>query len=261
MEVTAAELIVSGHDWTFAWTLAVPRDDRWGRTYEGFSEDPAIVASYGDHIVFGLQDQPGTDGFFDDRRVISTAKYFIGDGGTTNGIDQGDTAISEADLRDIHFAGYFPAIEAGVGSVMASFNSWNGVKIQGDQAMLTDVLKTRMGFNGFDVGNWNGHGQIQGCTNSDCPDAFNAGVDTYMAPDSWKGKGVYETALAAVQSGEIPMARLDDAVRRILRVKVQAGLFGKPKPGARPLAGDFRCLARRSIVPWRARRCASCSCS
>lgn len=149
MEVTAAELIVSGHDWTFAPTLAVPRDDRWGRTYEGFSEDPEIVASYADRIVYGLQGKPGTDAFFGDARVISTAKHFLGDGGTTNGVDQGDTAITEAELRDIHATAYLPAIEADVKSIMASFNSWNGVKMHGYEAMLTDVLKDRMGFNGF----------------------------------------------------------------------------------------------------------------
>ncbi len=240
MEVTAAELIVSGHDWTFAPTLAVPRDDRWGRTYEGFSEDPAIVAAYGDRIVFGLQGRPGTDSFFDATRVISTAKHFVGDGGTTNGVDQGDTAVSEAELRDIHAAGYFPAIEAGVQSVMASFNSWNGEKLHGSRAMLTVALKERMGFTGFVVGDWNGHGQIPGCTNTDCPEALLAGVDMYMAPDSWKG--IYESTLAAVKSGEIPMERLDDAVRRILRVKVTAGVFEKPKPSERAMAGDISLL-------------------
>ena len=140
MEVTAAELIVSGHDWTFAPTLAVPRDDRWGRTYEGFSEDPALVASYADRIVFGLQGRPGTEDFFASGRVISTAKHFVGDGGTTDGVDQGDVAVSESDMRDIHAAGYFPAIEAGVQSIMASFNSWNGIKMHGDHDMLTRVL-------------------------------------------------------------------------------------------------------------------------
>jgi len=253
MEVTAAELIVSGHDWTFAPTLAVPRDDRWGRTYEGFSEDPAIVASYADRIVYGLQGRSGTEAFFSDTRVISTAKHFLGDGGTTNGVDQGDTAITEAELRDIHATPYLPAIEADVKSIMASFNSWNGVKMHGYGAMLTDVLKDRMGFTGFVVGDWNGHGQIPGCTNTDCPESFLAGVDMYMAPESWKG--VYESLLAAVQSGEVPMERLDDAVRRILRVKIQAGIFDKPRPSARRLAGDesllgspaHREVARRAV--------------
>lgn len=240
MEVTAAELIVSGHDWTFAPTLAVPRDDRWGRTYEGFSEDPSIVASYADRIVFGLQGRPGSDTYFDQTRVIASAKHFLGDGGTTRGVDQGDTAIAEAELRAIHGAGYFPAIEAGVQTIMASFNSWNGEKMHGSKYMLTDVLKTRMGFNGFVIGDWNGHGQIPGCTNTDCPASFNAGVDMYMAPDSWKG--VYQSTLDAVESGEITQQRLDDAVRRILRVKLAAGLFSKSKPSARKGAQDVEIL-------------------
>mmetsp|Transcript_5559 Transcript_5559/g.6780 ORF Transcript_5559/g.6780 Transcript_5559/m.6780 type:complete len:845 (-) Transcript_5559:1289-3823(-) len=240
MEITAAELIVSGHDWTFAPTLATPRDDRWGRTYEGFSEDPEIVAAYADRIVYGLQGRPGEDSFFDDTRVISSAKHFVGDGGTTRGVDQGDTAVSEAELRDIHAAGYYPAIEAGVQTVMASFNSWNGTKMHGYSYMLTDVLKERMGFNGFVIGDWNGHGQIPGCTNTDCPESFLAGVDMYMAPDSWKG--VYESMLEAVISGEVSEARLDDSVRRILRTKVIAGVFEKPKPSARNGAGDVALL-------------------
>lgn len=253
MEVTAAELIVSGHDWTFAPTLAVPRDDRWGRTYEGFSEDPAIVAAYADRIVYGLQGRPGTDSFFDMSRVISSAKHFVGDGGTANGVDQGDTRISEEELRDIHAAGYFPAIEAGVQTIMASFNSWNGVKMHGDQAMLTNVLKDRMGFNGFVIGDWNGHGHIPGCTNTSCPQALLAGVDMYMAPASWRG--IYESTLASVESGEIPMSRLDDAVRRILRVKVISGVIERPQPSARPGAGEtdllgspaHREVARRAV--------------
>ena len=253
MEVTAAELILSGHDWTFAPTLAVVRDDRWGRTYESFSEDPEIVASYADRIVYGLQGRPGTPSYFDSGSVISSAKHFLGDGGTTNGVDQGNTAISEEELRDIHATAYLPAIEAGVETVMASFNSWNGVKMHGYKEMLTDVLKDRMGFKGFVIGDWNGHGQIPGCTNTDCPESLLAGVDMYMAPNSWKG--IYETTLAAVQSGEIPMERLDDAVRRILRVKIQAGVFEKPKPSERAganareqLGSDaHRAVARRAV--------------
>ncbi len=252
-KVTAAELIVSGHDWTFAPTLAVPRDDRWGRTYEGFSEDPAIVASYGDRIVYGLQGRPGSDSYFDETRVISSAKHFVGDGGTTKGVDQGDSTVTEEELRDIHAAGYYPAIDAGVTTIMASFNSWNGDKMHGHKYMLTDVLKDRMGFNGFVIGDWNGHGQLPGCTNTDCPESLNAGVDMFMAPDSWKG--IYKSTLAAVESGEISKERLDDAVRRILRVKLQAGVFEKPKPSARARAGEetllgsnaHREVARRAV--------------
>ncbi len=238
--VTARELIVSGHDWTFAPTLAVPRDDRWGRTYEGFSESPEITKTYADRIVYGLQGRPDSDNFMGPERVISAAKHFLADGGTENGADQGDAKISEAELRDIHGAGYIPALNANVLSVMASFSSWQGVKMTGNKLLLTDVLKDRMGFNGFVVSDWNAHGQIPGCTNADCPQAFNAGIDMYMAPDSWQS--IYESMLGHVKSGRISEERLDDAVRRILRVKIQSGLFEKGAPSTRKLAGDTSLL-------------------
>ena len=238
---TAAELIVSGHDWTFAPTLAVPRDDRWGRAYEGFSEDPEIVASYAAGIVEGLQGIAGEEGWLAYGRVISSAKHFAADGGTENGRDQGDARISEAEFRDIHSAGYFPAIEAGVQTIMTSFSSWNGIKIHGSRALMTDILKDRMGFNGFIVGDWNAHGQIPGCTNTNCPQALLAGLDMYMAPDSWQG--LYYSTLAQVKDGTIPIERLDDAVRRILRVKLAYGVFDKAKPSQRPGAGDVSLLA------------------
>ncbi len=238
--VTARELSVSGHDWTFAPTLAAPRDDRWGRTYEGFSESPEIIASYSASIVDGLQGRYGSDGFMGEGRVISAAKHFLADGGTENGADQGDALISEAELRDIHGAGYIPALEAGVQSVMASFSSWQGIKMTGNRALLTDVLKDRMGFEGFVVSDWNAHGQIPGCTNTDCAAAFNAGIDMFMAPDSWKG--LYESTLQHAKDGTIPPERLDDAVRRILRVKLQSGIFEKGAPSTRALAGDTSLL-------------------
>ncbi|MEZ5946250.1 MAG: glycoside hydrolase family 3 N-terminal domain-containing protein [Hyphomonas sp.] len=238
--VTAAELVVSGHDWTFAPTLATPRDDRWGRTYEGFSESPEIVASYADRIVYGLQGHPGAEDYLGDGKVISSAKHFMADGGTYGGHDQGDAKISEDELRSIHAQGYVSALPAGVETVMASFSSWNGTKMHGSKAMLTDLLKGRFGFNGFIVGDWNGHGQVPGCTNTDCPQALNAGLDMYMAPDSWKG--IYESTLAHVEAGDIPMERLDDAVRRILRVKIAYGLFEKGAPSTRPGAGDEQLL-------------------
>lgn len=234
-EITAQELNVSGHDWTFAPTLAVPQNDRWGRAYEGFSENPDIVKSYGGEIVMGLQGELGSDGFMGEDRVISTAKHFLGDGGTENGIDQGDARISEEELRDIHLPGYETAIAAGAQSVMASFSSWQGQPMHGQKELMTDVLKGRMNFQGFVVGDWNGHALIPDCTATDCPQALNAGLDMYMAPDSWKG--LYESTLLHVESGRIPMARLDDAVRRILRAKVNSGIFEKPQPSSRPLAG------------------------
>ncbi len=240
-DITARELSVSGHDWTFAPTLAVPRDDRWGRTYEGFSEDPEIVRAYGERIVWGLQGRPGTDDFMSTGHVISSAKHFLADGGTTNGRDQGDAAISEAELRDIHAQGYYSAIPAGVQTVMASFSSWNDIRMHGNHSLLEDVLKDRMGFNGFVVGDWNGHGLIEGCTSTDCPESFNAGVDMFMAPDSWRE--LYYSTLEHVQSGRISMERLDDAVRRILRVKIQSGIFEQVMPSERPLAHDMELLA------------------
>ena len=239
-EITAAELSVSGHDWTFAPTLAVPQDDRWGRAYEGFSEDPEVVKSYGGAIVNGLQGEMGSEQFMASGRVISSAKHYLGDGGTDKGVDQGDARISEAELRDIHLPGYITAIEAGAQSVMASFSSWQGQPMHGQKELLTDVLKGRMNFKGFVVGDWNGHALIPGCTITDCPEALNAGLDMYMAPDSWKG--LYESTLIHVKSGRIPMERLDDAVRRILRAKVQSGIFEKPKPSARALSGKIDLL-------------------
>ncbi|KAA1246624.1 glycoside hydrolase family 3 protein [Aquimarina sp. RZ0] len=239
--VTALELTVSGHDWTFAPTLAVPQDLRWGRSYEGFSEDGSIVKSYADRIVYGLQGRRGEADFMGNGRVISSAKHFLGDGATENGVDQGDALISQEALRNVHAAGYYSAIPAGVQTVMASFSSWRGRKLHGDKELLTDVLKGQLGFNGFVIGDWNGHGQVQGCTNTDCPQSFNAGVDMYMAPDSWKG--LYESTLGHVKNGTIAMSRLDDAVRRILRVKIASGIFTKGTPSTRKNAGNENLLA------------------
>ncbi|MDH5366422.1 MAG: exo 1,3/1,4-beta-D-glucan glucohydrolase [Cyclobacteriaceae bacterium] len=251
--VTAHELTVSGHDWTFAPTLAVPQDIRWGRSYEGFSEDAEIVKSYASRIVYGLQGRLGEDDFMGDGRVISSAKHFLADGATEKGVDQGDALISETELRNTHAAGYYSAIPAGVQTVMASFSSWQGRKLHGDKELLTDVLKGQLGFNGFVVGDWNGHGQVPGCTNTDCPQSLNAGLDMYMAPDSWKG--LYESTLKHVKSGTIPMSRLDDAVRRILRVKIASGIFTKGAPSTRKNAGDEsllglpenRAIARQAV--------------
>lgn len=252
--VTARELRVSGHDWTFAPTLAVPQNDRWGRTYEGFSESPDIVASYGDRIVYGLQGRYGDADFLDSEHVLTSAKHFVGDGATKNGVDQGDAEISEAELRDIHAAGYQTAIAANAQTVMASFSAWNGQRMHGQKELLTDVLKGRMNFKGFVVGDWNGHALIPGCTKTDCPESLIAGVDMFMAPDSWQG--LWYSTYEHVQSGRIPMDRLDDAVRRILRVKINAGIIDNPtKPSERHLAGDesvlgspnHRAVARQAV--------------
>ena len=239
--ITAHELTVSGHDWTFAPTLAVPQDLRWGRSYEGFSENPDLVQSYGDRIVIGLQGEFGSENFMGNGRVISSAKHFLADGATENGVDQGDALINEKELSKVHAAGYYSSIPAGVQTVMASFSSWQGRKLHGDKELLTDVLKGKMGFNGFVVGDWNGHGQVPGCINTDCPQSLNAGLDMYMAPDSWKG--LYESTLQHVKDGTIAIERLDDAVRRILRVKLLSGIFQKGAPSTRANAGNENLLA------------------
>jgi len=251
--ITAVEVMATGIDWVFAPTVAVVRDDRWGRTYEGYSEDPKIVHDYSAAIVNGLQGKADDD-FLSDKRVISTVKHFIGDGGTVDGDDQGNNIDSEQSLFDIHAQGYVGGLSAGSQSVMASFNSWNGVKNHGNKYLLTDVLKTRMGFDGFVVGDWNGHGQIEGCTNESCAQAVNAGLDIFMVPTgAWKP--LYNNTIAQVKSGEISMSRIDDAVSRILRVKLRAGLFDKPSPAKRLYSGkteligaqEHREVARQAV--------------
>jgi beta-glucosidase len=252
-EITAIETRVVGQDWTFAPTLAVVRDARWGRTYESYSEDPSIVREFAGEVVQGIQGVPGAPDFLRGAHILATAKHFLGDGGTDQGHDQGDDLASEEDLRDIHSVGYQAAIAAGVQSVMISFSSWHGQRMSGNRALLNDVLIDRMGFNGFTVSDWNAHGQLPGCTNTDCPQALLAGVDIYMAPDSWKG--LYASTLAEVKSGVIPMARLDEAVSRILRVKLRAGLFEAGPPSKRSYGGkwdelaspEHRAVARQAV--------------
>ena len=239
-EVTAREMVVTGFDWDFSPTLAVVRDDRWGRAYEGFSEDPGIVRSYAGEMVEGLQGRAHGADFMGPGRVIATAKHFVGDGGTAQGKDQGDNPSSFEQIRDIHGAGYPPAIAAGVQAIMASFSSVRGIKVHGDRALLTTALKEDMGFDGLVVGDWNAHGQVPGCNNTSCPESINAGLDMFMAPDTWKG--LYDNTLAQARSGQIAQTRLDDAVRRILRVKMRAGLFEKGAPSTRPLAGNLALL-------------------
>ena len=245
---TALEVAATGADWTFGPTLAVPQDDRWGRAYEGYSEDPAVVASYAGAMTLGLQGEL-SEGRLESGHIAGSAKHFLADGGTIGGKDQGDAIIDEQALISIHAAGYPPAIDAGVLTVMASFSSWNGVKHTGNAALLTEVLRGPLGFDGFVVGDWNAHGQLPGCTNESCAAAFNAGIDMFMAPDSWRP--LFENTLAQVRSGEIPMRRLDEAVRRILRVKVKTGVFEPERPieGAVSILGspDHRALAREAV--------------
>lgn len=238
--ITAKEIRVTGQEWTFAPTVAVPQDFRWGRAYEGYSSDPDLVASYVGAMVRGLQGPPTNDNLLAGPWVIASTKHFLADGGTDRGVDQGDSTISEAALRDIHGRPYGPAIAEGVSTVMVSFSSWQGVKMTGNRSLVTGVLKDRMDFGGFVVSDWNAHGQVAGCTNEACPQALMAGVDMYMAPDTWKP--IYEDLLARARAGTVPMARIDEAVARILRVKARLGLFSAGKPSDRALSGQYELL-------------------
>jgi len=225
-EAVAKEVLSTGIVWTFAPTIAVPQNDLWGRTYEGFAEDPELVSKLGKNFILGLQGDGSN--FLDSNHVLATAKHFLGDGGTLNGIDQGNTIIDESSLRDIHGMPYYDAIDSCAISIMASFNSWNGIKSHGNEYLLNNILKSQMEFDGFIVGDWNGHGQLPGCKDSNCPEAFNAGVDVYMVPTEWEA--LYWNTLEQVKSGVISLERLDDAVRRILSVKKHLGLFDGRKP-------------------------------
>src|SRR5438132_1330623 len=251
--VTASEVAVTGIDWTFAPIVAVVRDDRWGRAYEGYSEDPEIVRAYAGRIVRGLQGVVGSPSFLNASHIVATAKHFIGDGGTANGVDRGDNRASERELRDIHAQGYIGAIGAGVQTVMASYNSWRGIKVHGHRYLLTDVLKERLGFDGLVVSDWDGIDGVQGCSKDHCAHAINAGIDLVMVPTEWKA--FLESTVAQVRAGDIPESRIDEAVTRILRVKMRAGLFEKGRPSSRPLANhrallgspEHRAVAREAV--------------
>lgn len=237
---TAVEVAVTGQDWTFAPTVTVPQDFRWGRAYEGYSSDPALVSSYVGAMVRGLQGPVGQRDMLGHGKVLASTKHFLADGGTFEGVDQGNARISETALRDIHGAPYGQAMDGGVATVMASFSSWQGRKMTGNGSLLTGVLRGRMNFGGFVVSDWNAHGQVEGCTVSACPQALLAGVDMYMAPDSWKP--IWENLLSETKAGHIPMARVDEAVARILRVKMRMGLFEAGKPSSRMYGGHWDML-------------------
>src|SRR4051812_36098342 len=249
-EATADEVSASGIEWTFAPTIAVPQDLRWGRSYEGYSSDPALVAAYARAMTLGLQGKLAAGRPLANDRVVATPKHFLADGGTFDGRDQGDAKIGEAELIAKHAPGYVTAIDAGALTVMVSFSSWNGVKNHGNRSLLTDVLKGRMGFEGLVVGDWNAHGQIPGCTVTDCVAALTAGLDMYMAPDSWKG--LYESLVRRARAGEISQGRLDDAERRILRVKAKLGLLDGAREDRLALdeigRADHLTLAREAVA-------------
>jgi len=241
-KATAKEILSTGVEWTFAPTLAVARDTNWGRTYESYSEDPAIVQSYAAPFVRGLQGDLGTDS------VIGCVKHWIGDGGTSFGVDQGDTAISEEELRSVHMPPYYPALDEGVMTVMVSFNSWNGSKCHGSRYLLNDVLKNELGFEGFIISDWDGIDYLNYDYSEAAARGVEAGIDMFMVSTEWRP--FIEHVRNHVYAGRIPMERIDDAVRRILRVKVAYGLFERPRPAQRPYAlkPEFGTKAHREVA-------------
>ena len=250
---TAEQVRATGITWAFAPTLAVVQNPRWGRTYESYSSDPDLVRSYGEAMVRGLQGKLGSP-----TSILATAKHYLGDGGTFHGKDQGETRTSEANLARTHAAGYYGALKANVRTVMVSYSSFTDTatgrrwgKMHGNAHLVGDVLKHRMGFDGLVVSDWNGIEQVPGCTKWHCPQAINAGIDLAMVPDDWK-KFIAST-VADVRAGRIKMSRIDDAVSRIIRVKLESGLFdSSPATGLHPDASvihspEVRMLAREAV--------------
>ncbi len=218
-EITALEVAGTGINWTFAPCLALPWDERWGRTYEGFSEETALTTLLGAAAVKGFQG----DSLGQADHILACAKHYIGDGGTTGGDDQGNTEINEATLRAKLLPAYISAIAAGVGSIMPSYSSWNGAKMHGHAYLLTTVLKGELAFKGFVVSDWAGIDQLPGDYHSDVVQSINAGIDMIMVPTDYRG--FIKELTAAINAGEIAMTRIDDAVRRILTIKFKMGLF------------------------------------
>lgn len=224
--ITASEVRATGMNWTFSPVVAVPQDERWGRTYEGFGEDPDLVMEMGQAAVSGYQGAS----LADPSSIVACAKHYLGDGGTKWGtgvpIDQGDTQVDEATLRRIHLPGYLGAIRSGVGTIMVSFSSWNGQKMTGNHYLLTDLLKGELGFEGFLVSDWAAIDQLPGGSyRAQVKAAISAGIDMGMVP--YRHQEFFSTLKSLVQAGEVPMSRIDDAVKRILRVKYAAGLFDR----------------------------------
>jgi beta-glucosidase len=221
-EVTAEEVAGTGINWTFAPCIAVARNIRWGRTYESFGETPEIQQMMARAEVLGFQ---GTD-LSSPGSILACAKHYVGDGGTEDGKDQGNTVCDEATLRAIHLPGYISAIKAGVGSIMVSYSSWNGLKMSQNKYLITDVLKTELGFKGFVVSDWGALYQLPGDFKTQIASAVNAGIDMVMVPTDYKG---FISALTSdINDGSISMDRINDAVKRILTIKMEKGLFDHP---------------------------------
>lgn len=252
--ITAEEMRATGITWTFAPCVAVPRDDRWGRTYEGFSEDPALVARLGAAAIRGLQ----TEDVGNPVAVLACAKHYVGDGGTrygsttrrdgSPGLDQGDTRVDETTLRRVHLPGYVAAIAAGVGSIMVSYSSWNGVKVSANPQLLTGLLKEELGFDGFLISDYYAIRQIDPDYKTAVETSINAGMDMAMEPAGYRE---FIGVLAElVGERRVPMSRIDDAVTRILRIKCAMDLLDsrRPRRPARRLQRRFGSAAHRAVA-------------
>jgi beta-glucosidase len=246
----------TGTQWTFAPAVSVPRDERWGRSYEGFSEEPRLVAELSAAAVRGLQGER----LGGSASVLACAKHYLGDGGTSwetgiphgdpqvKALDRGDTRLSEEELRRIHLAGFTGAIQAGVGSIMVSFSSWNGQKCSGSRRLLTEILKDELGFEGFLISDWDAIDELPGSYADQVKAAVEAGLDMFMVPQKF---AAFQAALKElVRSGGLSQARIDDAVVRILRVKLAMGLLepGWQPMAARQLEADFGSRANRELA-------------
>ncbi len=262
-QVTASELLATNVHWTFAPAVSVPQDIRWGRTFEGFSQDPALVSSLGAAFIRGLNGN--------ERPVLASPKHFMGDGGTTWGstrrydwvqgwwnseepdrwqLDQGDLRADEASLRRVHLPPYEEAIAAGALSIMISYSSWNGVKLHAHRYLLTDVLKGELGFQGFLVSDWLGVSQLDSNFENAVCLGINAGLDMVMVP--YEYERFISAVEAGIETGIIPASRIEDACRRILQVKAAVGLFDEPSgdDALLPLVGNaaHRAVAREAVV-------------
>jgi len=260
-QVTAREMLATHANWAFAPEVSVPQDIRWGRTFEGFSEDTALVSELGVAVIEGLQQAAAPD-----QRVLASVKHFVADGGTTWGttrsydwipgwwqsadpqrwrIDQGDSQIDEATLRAVHLPPYAAAIAAGARNIMVSYSSWNGLKLHAHRYLLTDVLKGEMGFDGFLVSDWLAAQQLDADLETGMVTAINAGLDMIMVP--FRLTEFITAVTRAVSDSRIALSRIDDAVTRILRVKVEFGLFERPF-GDETLLASVGCDEHRQIA-------------
>ena len=253
-EATSLEVAATGIDWTFSPCLSSPEDYRWGRTYEGFSSDPVLVEKLGKAAVEGYQNALTNSG----KKVVACAKHFIGDGNTEFGtgmnglVDRGNTVLTTDELKEKLLPKYQAAIDANVQTIMASYNSWNGVKCHGSKELLTDILKVEMGFEGFVISDWQGIDEIPGNYKSDIITSINAGVDMVMVSGQGQPYKKFMRLLKEnVEEGSISMERIDDAVSRILKVKLRNGLFSNPMVQNDNLqvigSDDHRNIARQAV--------------